>query len=290
MRNLIFCALFLIGCKEQPHQPQTVQITENKTIQLHHFANIKDVEVPEDVEKDYLEGILDFEGLGMNDVPVLDQGSQGTCVTFSTTAALDALIGQGDFISQQCSLELDMGLGQNYWNGAMYPSQIINPLQKYGIVSKEKCPRKYPVPYRSMLAKQYAALADDDASEAVKKVQINYIAEASLLDLKKAIDAKHRVLIGFRVNSRSSEGVKGFDITIGDKKYTGGLWACKQGSSINHCVASNAGHEVVVIGYDDDQQLLKIRNSWNTDVGYEGNYYMTYQFFQSMAEDQTEIW
>lgn len=46
--------------------------------------------------------------LAMNDVPVLDQGSYGTCVTFASTGALDALVGQGDYIDQQCSLELDI--------------------------------------------------------------------------------------------------------------------------------------------------------------------------------------
>ena len=31
-------------------------------------------------------------------------------MTFASTGAVDALLGQGDFISQQCSLELDFAL------------------------------------------------------------------------------------------------------------------------------------------------------------------------------------
>jgi len=46
---------------------------------------------------------------------------------------------------------------------------------------------------------------------------------------------------------------------------------------------------VIVIGYDDKQQLLKIRNSWDTVVGDHGNFYMTYAFFNSMGLDGTEV-
>src|SRR5262245_37425480 len=41
--------------------------------------------------------------LGMNRVPVLDQGRHGSCVTFAVTAALDAELGKGDYISQLCN-------------------------------------------------------------------------------------------------------------------------------------------------------------------------------------------
>lgn len=37
--------------------------------------------------------------LGMNDVPVLEQGQHGTCVTFAVTAALDATLHHGQYSS-----------------------------------------------------------------------------------------------------------------------------------------------------------------------------------------------
>ena len=40
--------------------------------------------------------------LDMGNVPVLDQGGYGSCVTFANTAALDAALNQGDYISQVC--------------------------------------------------------------------------------------------------------------------------------------------------------------------------------------------
>jgi C1A family cysteine protease len=54
------------------------------------------------------------------------------------------------------------------------------------------------------------------------------------------------------------------------------------------------GHEMVIIGYDDNavatdnegkqhQGLLTLRNSWGDDVGDHGNYYMTYDYFMKFA-------
>src|SRR3989338_2283243 len=44
--------------------------------------------------------------VGMQLTHVLDQGYHGSCVTFAVTAALDAALGAGDYISQLCNLEL----------------------------------------------------------------------------------------------------------------------------------------------------------------------------------------
>jgi hypothetical protein len=51
--------------------------------------------------------------LGMNNVPVLDQGGFGSCVTFANTAAVDADLSKGDYISQLCLLQLGRYLEKN---------------------------------------------------------------------------------------------------------------------------------------------------------------------------------
>lgn len=246
-------------------------------------------------EKNYSSGIASFKNsatssdLGMNGVPVLDQGQYGTCVTFSSTAALDAKLGKGDFISQECSLGLDLGAGNNYWEGADYPSQIIDPLKANGVVSRSGCNSQYADDSFTISAENYKLLADKAQSEQVAKVSYAYSAQANLAALKVALKAGHRVLIAFLVDGSDQEAVQGFDIKVGGAAFTGGLWACQQRSSVNHCKSSNAGHEVLAIGYDDAQQLVKIRNSWSAEVGESGDYYMSYTFFNAMAVDQTVV-
>lgn len=278
--------------------PKAVALKSSDVVYLHGNKPIKLMRLADETiketlsltaEKQYNGVVKPFVkpavDLGMNGVPVLDQGQEGTCVTFSTTASLDAIIGEGDLISQQCSLMLDDALGQNYWDGAYYPSQIIQPLQQYGVVSQVGCPVDYPDSSQTIDIATYQSLVCSSESAIVQNVEYEYFAAFDLNALKTAIQQGHRVLIGFHVYAGAQQAVQGFDVNGN----VGGLWACKQGKSANYCKNSNAGHEVVVIGYDDKQQLLKIRNSWGVSVGEEGDYYMTYTFASSMIMDMTII-
>jgi papain like protease len=257
------------------------------------MSHVQPIEVELSVlkEKNYSSGITNItNNIGMGSVPVLNQGQEGTCVTFSSTAALDALLNQGDFISQQCSLELDLGLGQNYWDGADEPSQIIDPLKQYGVVKNGQCDNLYPCTFCSLSSVDYLSRVDSAGSAKIALVQYSFSSQADLNALKSAIDNGHRVLIAFHLQNNQL-AVQGFNAVVNGQMMLGGLWACQQPSSKkNFCGASNAGHEVLVIGYDDDQQLLLIRNSWGPSVGDAGNYYMTYPYFNSQVENQTEVW
>lgn len=77
----------------------------------------------------------------MNGVPILDQGEYPTCVTFAVTAALNAAIGRGDYISQLCLLKLGHSLSQftytgNPWDGS-FAEVILSMIRDYGILSKD---------------------------------------------------------------------------------------------------------------------------------------------------------
>lgn len=41
------------------------------------------------------------------------------------------------------------------------------------------------------------------------------------------------------------------------------------------------GHAVVAVGYDDEKQAFLIRNSWGTDWGQKGYFWMPYEFFKT---------
>ncbi|APJ03172.1 C1 family peptidase [Silvanigrella aquatica] len=246
-------------------------------------------------EIDYSNGIIPFSqspgavDLGMANVPVLDQGSYGTCVTFSSTAALDARLKIGDYIDQQCSLALNNALGNNYWNGAYDATQVLAPLKQHGIVQKGNCfGSQYPTPNQKVSANDYKKVSEKHFSKDINYV---YYKTASLNDLKAGLKKGHRFAIGFALADNGDPiSVNGFDMNVGGTPTSGGLWACQQPESdTNFCGDQNAGHEVIVIGYDDNQQLLKIRNSWSDQVADNGDYYMTYTFYKAMTGDQTEI-
>lgn len=248
-------------------------------------------------EPDFSKGVIPFDASSTAkelkfEVPVLDQGQYGTCVTFASTATLDALLGGGDLVSQQCSLSLNMTLGYNYWNGAYDSTQIIIPLQKYGVVKQNNCAGvPYPVPYYKIPKSLYKIYVDKNID--VKQIKYQYIRGISIDQVKQAIDEGKYVNIGFGlVNNGSAVAVQGFDLNIYGMQHVGGLWACKQPSDPYniYCGQFNSGHEVVIIGYDDSQSLLKIRNSWGDKVGDQGDFYMTYSFFEAMVMDGTLIW
>ncbi len=100
-----------------------------------------------------LSDLPDHYEVGMNNVPVLDQGKHGSCVTFATTAAIDALLGKGDYISQLCNLELGSYLEQygpldpsGHGEKTGYPSGwygstsalVIDQIRNFGLISKDK--------------------------------------------------------------------------------------------------------------------------------------------------------
>jgi hypothetical protein len=243
-------------------------------------------------ELDYTKGVTSFNrsfgavDLGMNSVPVLDQGAEGTCVTFSSIAALDALLKIGDFISPQCALELYLSLGNNYWDGAYDASNIIDPLITYGVVFEKQCDHSYPTPNVSMDPKIYTTKYADPTVLLKHVISIHYDS-LNIDQIKEIIDRKHRLIMAFALQDSFPNG---FDIAINGVNISGGLWACQQPGSENYCQNLSDSHESVVIGYDDSQQLLKIRNSWSSDLGDEGDFYMTYKFFKIMSLDGNEIY
>ncbi len=247
-------------------------------------------------EIDYSKGVVDFYKSSsavylIPSVPILDQGPHGTCVTFATTAAIDAVLGLGDVISQQCSLELSKAIGNDIWEGAWQSSEVINPLKQYGAVKQGNCgSHYYPDPSSSISVEDYKTFVDPTIQ--VEKVKYAYYEPMSVEQVKGAISSNHYVSFGFGlINNGSPISVQGFDVVVDGVKNTGGLWACKQPSSKSKfCGKYSAGHEVIIVGYDDSQRLFKIQNSWNASSGDAGFFYMTYEFFSAMMLNATEIW
>ncbi len=233
---------------------------------------------------------LPFKQLGMAGVPVLNQGTQGTCTTFATTALLDAVFFKrqgsaqnGDVISQQCFLSLI----KDSWEGASFP-HILNGLKAVGVVSKAQCPYHYANTSATLTASAYASLSQQTTGghSVVNAYQIDNLRFGNGLSNRvvNALNNNHRVLISFFLSSDHPTGspING---------YPSGLYDIKPGQTLNDICPNNTcpSHAVIVTGYDAIHHLFLIRNSWGESIGVRGDSYMSYDYMNVLANDAYTI-
>lgn len=253
--------------------------------------------------------------LEMNEVPVLDQGIHGTCVTFAITGAIDAVVGKGDYLSQLCNLQLGTylekhGYGSSGWNGS-HPIQVINQIEQYGAVSMQQQSAQgcggltsYPTYYQHnpesmMEPDQFSAMSEPifghvaNWSEAMNRAD----SVSTLNNVKEALNSGDRLVFAV-LFPRVDLGTAG---AVGKHR----TWFYKDTwlltpeilAGVDHI---EVAHEMIITGYDDhavavDDQgkkhtgLLKLRNSWGSSVGDWGEFYMSYDYFKLLAFDVKRI-
>jgi len=261
--------------------------------------------------------------LGMNGVPVLDQGHHGTNSTFATTAAVDALLGKGDYISQLCNLELGNyleydGYFSSGWHGS-WCADVLAQMIGHGIINKQTQIEKscagvtvYPIRDRDNTGKRtplndFHPLSErmdtnfywepilSIATRVNDDIDHGYDPDKVLIEVKKAL-ALHKVRLTFSVIlpiDYCSAGACGRYHRLND------TWV------LTHRIQNDpdpklGGHAMVITGYDDEAiaiddedvshtGLLTLRSSWGANVGDNGNYYMTYDFFKKYAIEIQKI-
>lgn len=233
--------------------------------------------------------------LGMANVPVMDQGPYGTCVAFATTAILDAKMNAGDYISQQCFLALGVYASEvasksgqtlpsgwtGYWN-----ELALSAFKNYGVVGKQACPEDYPNTSYSLPYNMYINLSGQLWSS-----DFNYrtLETNDINKIKQAIDNNNRVAIGILLH-------KDYIIGVAINNKPSGLWKISNNNIdefVDEIINGDklaGGHAVVVTGYDDTKQLLKVRNSWGNGIGDNGEFYMTYDYYELMNVEAIEVY
>jgi hypothetical protein len=260
--------------------------------------------------------------LGMNDVPVLNQGSYGSCVTFAATAAVDAALGKGDYISQLCQLQLGLHLEQNGyspsgWDGS-FGRIVLNQMENFGIVSKEKqrslgCGglTEYPTSEQSnpgtpMSLEQFHEMSEDLSEKTVLFSPILDVYQAMLerTDTNKTIN---EVKAALNEKDRVTFAVLLVDLDLGNVGAVGTRNAENDTWVLTPEIARDiylrpffGGHEMVITGYDDDavatdsdgrqhKGLFTLRNSWGAEYGDKGNFYMSYDYFKVLVVEAQRI-
>ncbi len=260
--------------------------------------------------------------LGMNEVPVLNQGSFGSCVTFANTAAVDAALNKGDYISQVCQLQLGLYLEKNGytlsgWNGS-YGRLVLNQMDAFGIVSKEKQRNQgcggfteYPtsgIPSEdtAMSPEQFHQLSENLGDKTVTWSPILDVLQATLdrvntdktiNEIKVALNEKDRVTFGVLLLDFDL-GMAG---AVGTHNANFDTWVLTPEIARDiHLRPLFGGHEMIITGYDDDaiatddqgrqhKGLFTLRNSWGEEVGDKGNFYMSYDYFKVLVIEAQRI-
>ncbi|CDZ79309.1 Peptidase C1-like family protein [Legionella massiliensis] len=253
--------------------------------------------------------------LGMNKVPVLDQGMHGTCVTFAVTAALDAVLNKGDYISQVCSLQLGSylekhGYSISGWDGS-YARTVISQIEQYGIVNQDKQKKygcgglkQYPAYYmpnfNSFIEPEtYQGMSEWVFGQTASWSNAYYSKdpERTLNEVKQALLAKDRLVFAVLL-PRTDLGLAG---AVGKHN----TWFAKDSWVLTPEISqgvrnADSAHELVITGYDDNAEasdnhgnkhkgLLTLRNSWGDSVGDDGEFYMSYDYFKLLTYDVRRI-
>ncbi len=259
--------------------------------------------------------------LGMNDVPVLNQGNHGSCVIFATTAALDAAINKGDYVSQICQLSLgryieNNGHAPSGWNGT-FARNILSELELFGFISKDiqrtnGCAglTEYPESGEDLLNEESVAefhkfsekLIDNNISWTsildIFEAGLDSINEEQLLlETKKAIFAGDRIIIG-AILIDYEKGVVGAQGTY-KNKYDSWVLSSETIKDISS-QRDYVGHALLITGYNDNaisiddkgishRGLLTLRNSWGSNIGDKGDFYMSYDYFKALVIEAQRV-
>lgn len=261
--------------------------------------------------------------LGMNNVPVFDQGPYGTCVTFAITAAIEAAMQKGDTISQLCQLELGQFLEQysnrpSGWQGSM-GLFVLNQIDNFGYLDKETektgiCgglstyPEDGVVPETRINLKEFSIYHSsiDEEPEPVSwsTIMDHYHAFVDDVDRNEVLNSVKEALLK---GDRLTFGVLLISPDLctigacGHFKKTNDSWIITP--LIKSAIKSHSpigGHEMVITGFDDnaiayDQKgraykgLLTLRNSWGINLGDNGDFYMSYDYFKELVVEVNRI-
>jgi Papain family cysteine protease len=260
--------------------------------------------------------------LGMNGIPVADQGDHGSCVNFAIIEAISAI--EAKPYSELCSLSLgkyleNVGYKQSGWNGQLVRN-VLARIEEFGLVSlndqkKHGCGGLHEYPLngeesQAITPEEYHQISIDSSETGLQNwsnyydieqwVNQKIPVEQILNHTKQALSQKHRVILSFLIPSF----VDHFG-AVGSYQSEHDTWVLNEKllKDIQSYLAKSwlwGGHAVIITGFDDAAEvlddegqshrgILTLRNSWGESVGNHGDFYMSYDYFKLLAVELNEL-
>ncbi|OGT53848.1 MAG: hypothetical protein A3E84_05835, partial [Gammaproteobacteria bacterium RIFCSPHIGHO2_12_FULL_42_13] len=226
------------------------------------------------------DGLPPAKYIGMNGEDVLDQGAHGSCATFATTAAINAVypLTDGSMVSQLCNLELGRTIDNpdSYggWEGS-FGFLVFWQINQYGYLDMayqraQGCGglKEYPtysydtgaaMPKGEFTSHSIKTFTSGDWTPIVSfsgdfSPLNEQDAQAALGKVKSALNQGYRVVFGTLLDpyaeGRNNPGVGAVGSYNGVAK---DVWVMTAGiKSHVENQAEIAGHEIIIDGYDDN--------------------------------------
>ena len=192
--------------------------------------------------------------------PIGDQGSQGSCVSWSTAYAgmsffMNRLNGTHYSSSQElCSPKYVYNqISQGTCNGTTIPANL-NILQNKGVCTLSD------MPYNAIECGVQPNATQNNNASANRIFAWRMVDKTNINIIKSCIAAKYPVFIAVNVDASFLSLQPPY------------IWSAKSGASVG-------GHAITVVGYDDAKSAFKVQNSWGAGWKDNGHLWISYSFF-----------
>lgn len=242
-------------------------IIDNEEFQLlHHDDNI----VP--LEDKYIAHTIAAKTIDISNgfTGIKNQGQQGACMSFSLVSVFEYFLKKNkeqfpDLSEQFLYYNARKRDGrENFDEGSNSVASIMS-LSEDGLCSEEMWPYKVG---------GFAERPSDEAyAEArSRRVKRAVMVEKKIDDIKSALYDGLPVVFSVDIFPSFGQGVNGF-ISMPSEEEIQQLKESKE----------NHAHAMVFCGYNDEQRVFKVRNSWGTSFGDKGYCYLSYDYIMQYA-------